>query len=256
MTWRRRKTTIGEAEAPNREAAHEPLPRKTPFLPNDFKEEDAVAVEQIKKSAAPGPRREAALTAERDQARRLRPNPRAPARRGRKRMAPPAPGRARLVPARGRVPGVAWRAGRHAHLAPEESSAHGDRSRPALPADVPADWRASMQMAGMPIPDRKTRERVEEEYRMLMARLLPGEETMDKVLRYESRLHRYLLQMLYMIMVLKGLIPAGTGRLYGVATLKQPGGSRRTGPPEPPGAQGRIALSFPSPRVARTVRPE
>ena len=104
--------------------------------------------------------------------------------------------------------------------------------------DVPADWRTSMQMAGVPIPDRKTRERVEEEYRMLMARLLPGEELMDKVLRYESRLHRYLLQMLYMIMVMKGLIPAGTGRSYGVAALTPPEVSRRRGPPGLPEPTG------------------
>ena len=97
--------------------------------------------------------------------------------------------------------------------------------------DVPEDWRASMQMAGMTIPDRKTKERVEEEYRMLMARLLPGDDMMDKVLRYESKLHRYLLQMLYMIMVLKGLVPAGTSRFYSAAALNPPESSRRKGTP-------------------------
>ena len=126
-----------------------------------------------------------------------------------------------------RVASLIWRLKRAGRMETEAVRHYQD--------DVPADWQASMQMAGLPIPDRKTRERVEEEYRMLMARLLPGEETMDKVLRYESRLHRHLLQMLYMIMVLKGLIPAGTGRL-----LARPPSSRRRprgGPvrQEPPG---------------------
>ena len=98
--------------------------------------------------------------------------------------------------------------------------------------DVPEDWRTSMQMVGAPIPDRKTRERVEEEYRMLMARLLPGEDVMDKVLRYESRLHRYLLQMMYMIMVMNGLMPVGTGKFHGASQVKPPAVSR---PKDPPG---------------------
>ena len=79
-----------------------------------------------------------------------------------------------------------------------------------------------MRLEGIPIPDRKTREPVDEEYRMLMARLLPGEDLMDKVLRYESRLHRYLLQMIYMIMVMNGMIPAGLARVPGVAALEPP----------------------------------
>ncbi|TMB68602.1 MAG: hypothetical protein E6J43_05990 [Chloroflexi bacterium] len=66
---------------------------------------------------------------------------------------------------------------------------------------------------------------------MLMARLLPGDDMMDKVLRYESKLHRYLLQMLYMIMVLKGLVPAGTSRFYSATALNPPESSRRTGTP-------------------------
>ena len=48
--------------------------------------------------------------------------------------------------------------------------------------DVPDDWKSSMRMEGLSIPDRKTRDRVKEEYRMLVARLLPGDETMDKIL--------------------------------------------------------------------------
>jgi hypothetical protein len=43
MTWRRRKATSGEAEAQNREAATNQFREKTPFLPNEFKEDGAVA---------------------------------------------------------------------------------------------------------------------------------------------------------------------------------------------------------------------
>jgi hypothetical protein len=101
-------------------------------------------------------------------------------------------------------------------------------------SDVPEDWKTSMRMEGLPIPDRKTRDRVKEEFRMLMARLLPGDETMDKILRYESKLHRYLLQTIYMILVVKGAKQVRTGRFYGVAELDPPEVSRRMG--LPPGA--------------------
>ncbi len=98
-------------------------------------------------------------------------------------------------------------------------------------ADVPDDWASSMRLAGLPVPDRKTREQVEEMRRMMMARLLPGEETMEKILRYESRMHRYMLQTLYMIMVLKGFVKPRSGRLYGVAELDPPEVSRKMGLP-------------------------
>jgi hypothetical protein len=98
-------------------------------------------------------------------------------------------------------------------------------------SDVPEDWKSSMRMQGLPIPDRKTRERVEEEYRMLMARLLPGDEMMDKILRYESKLHRYLLQTIYMILVVKGLKQARSGRFYGIAELNPPEVSKNMGTP-------------------------
>jgi hypothetical protein len=102
-------------------------------------------------------------------------------------------------------------------------------------ADVPEDWVASMRMQGLPIPDRETREQVEEMRRMLMARLLPGEEVMEKMLTYESRLNRYFLQSLYTIMVLKGFITPRDGRIRGVAELGPPQSSRRVG--LPPGDQ-------------------
>ena len=125
-----------------------------------------------------------------------------------------------------RVVGLIWRLKR-AGRAETEATHHYQK-------DVPDDWKSSMQMEGLPIPDRKTRDRVKEEYRMLMARLLPGDETMDKILRYESKLHRYLLQTLYMILVVKGLKQARSGRFYGVAELNPPEISKRMG--TPPGA--------------------
>lgn len=101
--------------------------------------------------------------------------------------------------------------------------------------DVPEDWKSSMRMEGLPIPDRKTKERVEEEYRMLMARLLPGDEVIAKVMRYETKVHRFLLQTLYQIMVLKGLKRSPTSRFFGVAELNPPGVSAKN---SPPGFQG------------------
>lgn len=98
--------------------------------------------------------------------------------------------------------------------------------------DVPGDWWASRAAAGMPVPAKVTREVVEEMDRMLMARLLPGEETLEKVMRYETRLHRFLLQTLHQLMVVKGLRKPG-GRYYGVADLDPPGLSQPRGPSAP-----------------------
>jgi len=97
--------------------------------------------------------------------------------------------------------------------------------------DVPEDWKSSMRLEGLPIPDKATKEQVQEMNRMLLSRLLPDDETMYKVMRYETKMHRYLLQTLYMIMVLKGLKRTGTGRFYGLADLDPPGIVRRAGPP-------------------------
>ena len=40
---------------------------------------------------------------------------------------------------------------------------------------------------------------------MLSARLLPGSETAEKMLRYETRLHRFLLQTIHQLLVLQEL---------------------------------------------------
>jgi hypothetical protein len=41
--------------------------------------------------------------------------------------------------------------------------------------------------------------------RMLSARLLPGSEVMEKVMRYETRIHRFLLQCIHQLLVLQAL---------------------------------------------------
>jgi len=101
--------------------------------------------------------------------------------------------------------------------------------------DVPGDWYSSMKLAGKRAPRPPAKADVEEMNRMLMARLLPGDEIMAKVMRYETKLHRYLLQTLYMIMVLKGLKRSPTSRFFGVAELNPPGVSAKN---SPPGFQG------------------
>jgi hypothetical protein len=68
--------------------------------------------------------------------------------------------------------------------------------------------------------------------RMLMARLLPGDETLDKVMRYETKLHRFLLQTLHQFMVVKGLRKPG-GRYYGESSLNPPGLTQPRGPSTP-----------------------
>lgn len=98
--------------------------------------------------------------------------------------------------------------------------------------DVPRDWRAARVAAGLPIPDELTPEVVAEMDRMLMARLLPGEEAVELVRRYESTLHRHLLQTLHQLMVIKGLRKPG-GRYYGVHDLNPPGFTQPRGPSSP-----------------------
>jgi hypothetical protein len=89
--------------------------------------------------------------------------------------------------------------------------------------DVPADWEASQRLEGLPVPESPSAGDVREMDRMLAARLMPDDGTIDKITRYEARLHRYLLQTLYQITVLKGLKRRGTGHLYGVPDLDPPG---------------------------------
>lgn len=94
--------------------------------------------------------------------------------------------------------------------------------------EVPRDWRMSRRMWRQEIPKEVTPEMVEEMDAMLMARLLPGQETLEKVMRYETRLHRFLLQSVHQLLLLKGTRRSMQGgRYYGLAD------------PDPPGMPGR-----------------
>jgi hypothetical protein len=88
--------------------------------------------------------------------------------------------------------------------------------------EVPRDYVAGLRAAKQPIPTEATPEVVEEMDRMLMSRLLPGDVTLEKVMRYEGRQHRYLLQTLHQFMVVKGLRKPG-GRYFGAPDLNPPG---------------------------------
>jgi hypothetical protein len=78
-----------------------------------------------------------------------------------------------------------WRLLRVQRFECEAISAHLD--------DVPRDWRSLREAVGLPVPDDVTPEAVAEMDAMLMSRLLPGDETIDKIMRYETKLHRFLL---------------------------------------------------------------
>lgn len=95
--------------------------------------------------------------------------------------------------------------------------------------DVPRDFQLGRKLSGLPAPSKVTREVVEEMDRMLTQRLLPGDETLEKVMRYESRLHRFLLQTLHQLLVVKGFRRPG-GRYFGIPDL-DPGLPRRDRPP-------------------------
>ena len=88
--------------------------------------------------------------------------------------------------------------------------------------DVPRDWRSLRAAVGLPVPEELTPEAVAEMDVMLMARLLPGDETMDKVLRYETKLHRMLLQTEHQLLVLMGMA-RGPGLQWGTPDLTPPG---------------------------------
>lgn len=81
--------------------------------------------------------------------------------------------------------------------------------------EVPRDWRLSRASAGLPIPDELTPEIVGEMDRMLMERLMPGNETLEKLMQYETKIHRFLLQTLHQFMVVKELRKPG-GRQVGL----------------------------------------
>jgi len=89
--------------------------------------------------------------------------------------------------------------------------------------DVPKDWRLSERLSRRESRTEVTAEAVAEMDAMLMARLLPGDETLAKVMRYETRLHRFLLQSVHQLVLLKGLRKQGPGQQWGTPDLDPPG---------------------------------
>jgi hypothetical protein len=89
--------------------------------------------------------------------------------------------------------------------------------------EVPRDWAAARRARGLPVPDEVTTEMVEEMDRMLMARLLPSEDQLEKIGRYENRFHKHLLQAMHQMLVLKGFKLKGPGTPSGTPVLDPPG---------------------------------
>ena len=119
-----------------------------------------------------------------------------------------------------RIAGIIWRLYRVVRFESESISRYLH--------EVPKDWRLSERLSGRETRRELTEEMVEEMDAMLMARLLPGEETLEKVMRYETRLHRFLLQSVHQLVLLKGLARRGAGRYWGLADLNPPGLPGRT----------------------------
>lgn len=148
-----------------------------------------------------------------------------------------------------RVAGILWRLYRVVRFESESISRYLQ--------DVPGDWRASRSASGMPVPGEVTEEVVAEMDRMLMARLLPGDETLDKIMRYETKLHRFLLQTLHQFMVVKGLKKTG-GRYYGESEVNPPGFTQPRGPSTPsrvPKYVSGVPREKPGPRPGSKNRP-
>ena len=112
-----------------------------------------------------------------------------------------------------RLAGIYWRLLRVQRLESESIMSYM--------ADVPRDWRSLRAAVGLPAPEEVTPEAVAEMDVMLMARLLPGDETLDKVLRYETKLHRFLLQTEHQLLVLMGMA-RGPGVQWGTPDLTPP----------------------------------
>jgi hypothetical protein len=125
-----------------------------------------------------------------------------------------------------RIAGIIWRLYRVVRFESESISRYLH--------EVPKDWRLSERLSGRETPRELTEEMVEKMDAMLMARLLPGEETLEKVMRYETRLHRFLLQSVHQLVLLKGMRRGGTGRYGGLADLNPPEFPGRTNARLPP----------------------
>lgn len=92
-----------------------------------------------------------------------------------------------------------------------------------LQAGIGQDWALGYRMAGQERPREVTPRVIKEMNEMLMARLMPGDITLNKIMRYETRLHRHLLQTLHQIALLKrwtGTLPHNSK--HGMASLDPP----------------------------------
>ena len=122
-------------------------------------------------------------------------------------------------------------------------------------SQVPRDWRLNRMGAGLPVPESVTPELVEEMDRMLTSRLLPDAETVDLIMRYETKLHRFLMQTIHQLLLLQELRlaprrgrgrrttppdqkPPQTTRLGEGRLRKQVTRQRRSRPAVPAGAAG------------------
>lgn len=78
-----------------------------------------------------------------------------------------------------------------------------------------------------PLPDAPDVEWIERVDNQLMATLIPDEDTLNKIMRYETRLHRHLLQTLHQLSLIKGFrqtLPHNSK--HGIASLDAPGYKR------------------------------
>ena len=97
-------------------------------------------------------------------------------------------------------------------------------------AKVRRDMYQPAAIYGDPLPETVTPELKKRMDGMAMHRLLPDEATLNKVMQYETRLHRHVLQTLHQLKLLQGDRKRAEGRFHGVADLDAtgiPGGSTR-----------------------------
>ncbi|HUF54649.1 MAG TPA: hypothetical protein VMR52_12875 [Dehalococcoidia bacterium] len=102
------------------------------------------------------------------------------------------------------IAGYIWRSHRVVRL--ETESVTG-RLR-----NVPRDWAMSRSWQGLGVPEKVTPEVIEEMDRLVAARLLPNDETLAKVMRYGTGLHRQLMDTIQQLIVIRALRPAWEGK--------------------------------------------
>ena len=112
-----------------------------------------------------------------------------------------------------RIAGYAWRLRRAGRA---ETGAVSQSLR-----DVPEDWRFDRALKGLPKVRQPRQEHVEEMNKMLMQRLAPSAEVMDRIGRYEKGLVRQQLQTIQQLLVLKGMRGTGWNREQGTGNMEE-----------------------------------